>query len=172
MTNNPSKNKTLVFIIVVLLLANVAMLIYFLWLKQPDKPAVVVRSPSDRFADALKKDVGFTDEQVTQYKQLKDAKWDRIKLRFDDLRTAKDNFFHLISVENINDSVLNNAADTVAQRQKSLDLQAFIHLKELRKVCTPEQQPQYDSLVQRIFHRITGSFMRVESKNPDSTRKN
>ena len=170
MTNNPSKNKTLVFIIVVLLLANVAILVYFLWLKQPDKP--IVRSSGDRFEDALKKDVGFSDAQVAQYKQLKNAKWDKIKLRFDDLRTAKDYFFHFISVEDVNDSLLNNAADTVAQRQKSLDLQAFIHLKELRKVCTPEQQPQYDSLVQRIFHRITGSFMRVESRNQDSTKKN
>ncbi|MCW3119706.1 MAG: hypothetical protein JWM28_3788 [Chitinophagaceae bacterium] len=169
--SNPSKNKTLVFIIVVLLLANVAMLVYFLWLKQPDKPVRADKN-SDRFAEALKKDVGFSDTQLAQYKQLKEAKWDKIKLRFDDLRKAKDNFFRLIGVENINDSILNNAADSIAQRQKSLDLQAFIHLKELREVCSPEQQPKYDSLVQRIFHRITGSFMRVESKNADSTSKN
>ncbi|MES1215252.1 MAG: hypothetical protein ABUT20_07040 [Bacteroidota bacterium] len=171
--SNPSKNnKTLVFIIIFLLLANVAMLAYFLWLKQPDKPARPLGA-SDRFAEALKKDVGFTDAQVAQYKQLKDAKWDKIKTRFDDLRKAKDDFFHLIGEENINDSVLNSAADSIAQRQKSLDLQAFIHLKELRKVCTTEQQPKYDSLVQRIFHRITGSFMRTDSKSSDSTtRKN
>jgi Spy/CpxP family protein refolding chaperone len=170
--SNPSKNKTLVSIIVVLLLANVAMLVYFLWLKEPDKPSARTDKNTDRFAEALKKDVGFSEAQVAQYKELKNAKWDKIKSRFDDLRQAKDNFFQLISVENVNDSMLNNAADSIAQRQKSLDLQSFIHLKELRKVCTPEQQPKYDSLVQRVFHRITGSFMRGDSKSPDSTRKN
>ena len=168
--SNPSKNKTLVFLIVILLLANVALLVYFLWLKEPERP-IRRDSSSDRFAEALKKDVGFSDAQIAQYKQMKDAKWDKIKSRFDDLRKAKDNFFHLIGEENINDSILNSAADSIAQRQKSLDLQAFIHLKELRTVCTPEQQPRYDSLVQRVFHRITGSFMRGDSKNSDSTGK-
>ena len=169
--NNPSRNKTLVFIIIVLLLANVAILFYFLWLKGPEKQARN-NGNVDRFAEALKRDVGFSETQVARYKELKDAKWDKIKLRFDDLRKAKDNFFHLISVENVSDSLLNSAADSVAQRQKSLDLQAFRHLKELRKVCTPEQEPRYDSLVQRVFHRITGSFMRSDVKRSDSIRKN
>jgi len=169
--NNPSRNKTLVFIIIVLLLANVAILFYFLWLKGPEKQ-VRNNGNVDRFAEALKRDVGFSETQVARYKELKEAKWDKIKLRFDDLRKAKDDFFHLISVENVSDSLLNNAADSVAQRQKALDLQAFIHLKELRKVCTPEQEPRYDSLVQRVFHRITGSFMRSDSKRTDSIRKN
>jgi periplasmic protein CpxP/Spy len=168
---NPLRNKTLVFIIVILLLANIVMLVYFLWLKHPDKSFHGDKN-SDRFAEALKKDVGFNEIQVARYKQLKDAKWDKIKLRFDDLQKAKDNFFHLIGVENISDSILNSAADSIAQRQKSLDLQAFSHFKELRKVCTPEQQPKYDSLVQRMFHRMTGSFMHSESKNGDHGRKN
>ena len=169
--NNPSRNRTLVFIIIVLLLANIAILIYFLWLKEPAR-AVRNNGNTDRFAEALKKDVGFSETQIARYKELKDAKWDKIKSRFDELRLAKDNFFRLISVENVSDSLLNNAADTVAQRQKSLDMQAFIHLKELRKVCTPEQEPKYDSLVQRVFHRITGSFMRTDPKRPDSIKKN
>jgi len=169
--NNPSRNRTLVFIIIVLLLANIAILIYFLWLKEPAR-TVRNNGNTDRFAEALKKDVGFSETQIARYKELKDAKWDKIKSRFDELRLAKDNFFRLISVENVSDSLLNNAADTVAQRQKSLDMQAFIHLKELRKVCTPEQEPKYDSLVQRVFHRITGSFMRADPKRPDSIKKN
>jgi len=169
--NNPSRNRTLVFIIIVLLLANIAILIYFLWLKEPAR-TVRNNGNTDRFAEALKKDVGFSETQIARYKELKDAKWDKIKSRFDELRLAKDNFFRLISVENVSDSLLNNAADTVAQRQKSLDMQAFIHLKELRKVCTPEQEPKYDSLVQRVFHRITGSFMRTDPKRPDSIKKN
>lgn len=169
--NNPSKNKTLVFIIIVLLLSNVAILSYFLWLKEPEKQ-VRTNGNVDRFAEALKRDVGFSETQVARYKELKEAKWDKIKLRFDDLRKAKDDFFHLISIENVSDSLLNKAADTVAQRQKSLDMQAFIHLKELRKVCTPEQEPRYDSLVQRVFHRITGSFMRSDARRADSIRKN
>ena len=47
--SNPPKNKMLVFIIVVLLLANVAMLVYFVWLKQPEKPVRAAAGTTDRF---------------------------------------------------------------------------------------------------------------------------
>ena len=169
--SNTSKNKPLIIIIIILLLTNAAILSYFLWLKQPDKPAVPDRN-RDRLAESLKNEVGFNDSQVAQYEKIKDAQWDKMKGRFDDLRKAKDSFFHLLSVENADDFTLNNAADSIAYRQKALDLEAFAHFKELRKLCTPDQQPKYDSLVQRMFHRMAGTFMRANSAKPDSLKKN
>jgi periplasmic protein CpxP/Spy len=169
--SNASKNKPLIIIIVILLLTNVAILSYFLWLKQPDKPGPLDKN-RDRLAESLKNEVGFNDSQVAEYKKIKDAQWDKMKGRFDDLRKAKDSFFHLLSVENTNDSILNNAADSIAYRQRALDLQAFAHFKELRKLCTPGQQPKYDSLVQRMFHRMAGTFMRANSAKADSLKKN
>ena len=169
--SNASKNKPLIIIIIILLLTNVAILAYFLWLKQPDKPVPLDKN-RDRLAESLKNEVGFNDNQVAEYKKVKDAQWDKMKGRFDDLRKAKDSFFHLLSVENANDSSLNNAADSIAARQKALDLEAFAHFKELRKLCTPEQQPKYDSLVQRMFNRMAGTFMRANSAKADSLKKN
>jgi len=169
--SNASKNKPLIIIIIILLLTNVAILAYFLWLKQPDKPPPFDKN-RDRLAESLKNEVGFNDKQVAEYKKIKDAQWDKMKGRFDDLRKVKDSFFHLLSVENTNDSVLNNAADSIAYRQKALDLEAYAHFKELRKLCTPEQQPKYDSLVQRMFHRMAGTFMRANSAKADSLKKN
>jgi Na+-transporting NADH:ubiquinone oxidoreductase subunit NqrC len=166
--SNTSKNRALVLIIVLLLLTNVALLAYFLWLKPPDKPAAIDKN-RDRLAEALKNDVGFNDSQLAEYKKIKDAQWDKMKSRFDDLRKTKDNFFHLLSMENTNDSILNSAADSIAYRQKALDLGAFAHFKEVRKLCTPDQQPKYDSLVQRMFRRMAGTFMRA---NADSLKKN
>ena len=169
--SNTSKNRALVIIIVLLLLTNVALLAYFLWFKQPDKPAPPDRN-RDRLAEGLKNDVGFNDSQVVEYKKIKDAQWDQMKSKFDDLRKAKDSFFHLLSIEKTNDSILNSAADSIAYRQKVLDLEAFAHFKEVRKLCTPEQQPRYDSLVQRMFRRMAGTFMRASAEKADSLKKN
>ncbi len=169
--SNTSKNKSLVIIIILLLLTNVALLAYFLWLKEPDKPAILDKN-RDRLAESLKNEVGFNDNQVAEYKKIKDAQWDKMKSRFDDLRKAKDSFFHLLSVENAADSILNNAADSIAYRQKALELEAFAHFKELRKLCTPDQQRKYDSLVQRMFHRMAVTFMRANSAKTDSVKKN
>jgi len=169
--SNPSRNKPLIFIIAILLVANIVMLVYFLWLKPPPRAPRFDRS-RDRLAESLKKDVGFNDSQLAQYKLLKDAQWDKMKARYEDLRKAKDNFFHLISSENNSDSALNAAGDSIALRQKALDIQAFYHFRELRKLCTPDQLPKYDTLVQRLFHRLTGPFLRSGTARSDSTPKN
>ena len=168
--SNQSKNKTLIFIIVVLLLANVALLIYFLGGKQALKPMPDDKN-RDRLSEALKNDVGFNDAQVVQYKQLKDAQWELMRAKFDDVRKAKDDFFHLLSVENVSDSILSSSADKIAVKQKALDMQAFSHFKEVRKLCTPGQQPKFDSLVQRMFIKMKLRFMRDSSKSKDSLQK-
>ncbi len=168
-----SKNKALIFISVILLVANIALLAFFLWPKSFKSQPPSSDANKDILAEALQKDVGFDDDQVVQYKQLKDQQWESMKLKFNDVREAKDSFFHLISVENIPDSIVNAACDVIAQRQKALDLEAFTHFKHVRKICkTPVQQAKYDSLVQRMFFKMTVSMRRsVAQKNSDSQRK-
>ncbi len=158
--NNSVRNKVLIFIIAILLLTNMAILVYFLWLKQPE---VVDRENEHRregLSQTLKKEVGFNDQQVAAYRQLKDQQWKTMKSKFDDLRRAKDSLFYLLSVPDVSDSTVDKAADLIADRQKQLDMQAFNHFKELRKVCTPEQLPKYDTLIQRMFHRMTSTSFR------------
>ena len=168
-----SKNKTLVFISILLLVANIALLAFFFWPKSSSSQPANSDANKDILAEALKNDVGFDDGQVVQYKQLKDQQWASMKSKFDDLRAAKDSFFHLISVENISDSLVNAASDKIASRQKALDLEAFDHFKEVRKICSnPNQQAKYDSLVQRMFFKMAVTMRRSSAqKTPASPAK-
>ncbi|MDP4262712.1 MAG: periplasmic heavy metal sensor [Bacteroidota bacterium] len=147
-----SRNRNLLFIIAALLLTNIAVLAYFLWIKQPE--AKHGPDKKNGMSDMLQKEVGFTDEQVAQYKQLKDQQWTTIKPMFDEMRKAKDSLFRLLSDPNANDSIINKATDAIAQKQKILDLQTFNHFKKVRALCTAEQQPKYDSMVQRMFRKM------------------
>lgn len=150
--NNPSRNRNLLFIIGALVLTNVAVLAYFLWIKKP--PETRRMDGKNGMTEMLKKEVGFTDDQVAQYKQLKDEQWATIKPMFDEMRKAKENLFRLLSDPNTSDSVVGQATDAIAEKQKALDLQTFRHFKKVRAVCTPDQLPKYDSMIQRMFRKM------------------
>jgi len=162
--SNP-RYRNLLIIIGVLLLTNIAVLVYFLELKKSEKPP---HSPDGRpgISEILQKEVGFTDAQLAQYKELKEEQKQTIRPMYDDMRKAKDSLFKLISYPGTSDSVLNQVSDVIAQKQKALDMQTFSYFKKLRTVCTPEQQPKYDSVIQRMFKK-----MGKPSRNNEAEKK-
>ena len=169
MTNAP-KNRALILLIVILLLTNIAVLAYFLWPKQPDRSLNSERNKY-KLLEPLKNEVGFSDTQIAEYKKIKDSRSGRIKGKVDDLRKVRDNFYRLLSADNLGDSQLNTAADSIAYRQKLLDLETFEHFKLLRKICTPDQEAKYDSMVQHIVHRW-GSPIRSSESRQGGPKKN
>lgn len=160
MSNTP-RNRNLLIIIAVLLLTNIAVLGYFLLLKKPAKPFNNEREKNG-ITEALQKEVGFTDEQVAKYKELKEKQQQAIRPMFDDMRKAKDSLFSLLNKDNVADSVLDKMGDVIAQKQKALDLQTFKHFKNLRNLCTVDQQPKYDSMLVRMFKKM-GKTQRKDS---------
>lgn len=150
--SSPSKNKNLLVIIAVLLLTNISVLGYFIWYKK-DKP----NEPKDNrtsFVDMLKNEVGFSEEQVTQYKLLKDKQSETVRPMYQDMRKMKDSLFQLLSNPSTNDSILNKFTDNIALKQKTIDLQTFHHFKEIRDLCKEGQQVKYDTVVLRMFRRM------------------
>jgi Spy/CpxP family protein refolding chaperone len=147
-------NRNLLIIIGVLLITNIAMLVYFLSDKKSAKPAEQAKDNRTGVAEMLQKDVGFTDDQIAKYKTLKEKQKETIKPMFDDMRRAKDSLFRLLSYPETSDSLVSKAADIIAQRQKALDLQTFHHFKRVRTLCTPEQHAKYDSLVIKMFSKM------------------
>ena len=152
--SSTSRNKNLLSIIVILLLTNIAVLGYFIWFKRPVKKEIAPKEQRTGISEQLQKEVGFTDEQISEYKLLKDKQRENIRPMFDDMRKAKDSLFRLLSYPGVTDSMLNSAADGIARRQKMLDLQAFNHFRNVRAICRPEQQEKYDSMILRMFRRM------------------
>ncbi|HET6996280.1 MAG TPA: periplasmic heavy metal sensor [Chitinophagaceae bacterium] len=147
-----SKNRSLIFIIAVLLLTNIAVLAYFLWYKKPARPPEG-RDRSRGIEVPLQNEVGFNEEQMSQYKQMRDEQMKAIKPMFEDMRKTKDSLFRMISSENTNDSSVNVVADAIARKQKEMDLRMYAHFKRIRSLCTPAQLPKYDSVIQRMIRK-------------------
>lgn len=159
-----SRNKNLIFIIAVLLLTNIAVLAYFLWFKKPvERNRFTQEKRAGMMIEMLQKEAGFSDEQIAQYKQLKDLQEKTVKPMFDEMRKAKDSLFRLVTNPGVSDSVVNSVADVIAQKQKALDLQTFNHFKNLRALCKDQAQAvKYDSAIFRLFKKMGKQMKRGE----------
>lgn len=166
-----ARNKVLSLLVLVLLLTNILLLVFFVWAKpEPPRPGSSgAKSDRGGVTQILEKEVGFNAEQMEQYKKLKDQHWDKMKPYFGELRNARNNFYKLLNQASVPDSVINSAADSIAAKQKQMDLQTFRHFQQVKAICTPEQQARFDTLVQQVIKRMGGGPRRSQPKE-DSTR--
>jgi len=161
------RNKTLLFIVVISLLANIIMLAYFGWIRErfhknhndwPNSPITVF----------LKKNVGFTDAQMVQFNQLRTKNREKMKPLFEDIRSAKVQFYEYLNDQQINDSALNGAATLIGEKQRAIDLQTFKNFREVRTICTEEQKKSYDSLIGGVISQM---WFTPRNGPPDEKRK-
>jgi protein CpxP len=155
--NSSSRSRNLIVIISILLLTNIAILAFFLWPKSSGSKAPGGGKPGYGMAETLKREVGLDSQQVKELNHLREEHWKKMKPLFDDLQNSKNEFYLLLKSPETPDSVIDNAASQIAQKQKLVDLQVFQHFRNSRLVCTPEQRAKYDSLVQIIIKRMSGS---------------
>ena len=155
MTNTDKKYKALVSIIVFLLVTNFAMLIFFLVI---DKPADKrwKEHTENSFSGSLESEVGFSKAQIEQYQELKTLQRKNIKPLFDKVRKSKQDFYELLYLPNVSDSLLIADADSIAQTQRTLDMQMFQHFKRVRAICTHDQLQRFDSTLKKAVVRMTG----------------
>ena len=159
-----TKNKSLVTIIIFLLITNIAMLIFFLALNTNDQKGT---RNQNGMADALQNDVGFSKEQLDTYQSLRKDHFNKIHPLFDELRKSKMDFYTLIYNPQISDSSLNAAADLIAEKQKTLDMQLFRHFKMVQNICTPGQLQKFDTVIKKVFVRMI-----AKTGKPSHVQKN
>ncbi|RPD39385.1 Spy/CpxP family protein refolding chaperone [Chitinophaga barathri] len=163
-----ARNKVLSVLVIILLLTNLLLLFFFVW-RTPEEAPKSNNKGRGEVLQLLEKQVGFSKEQLEQYKQLKDQHWERLKPSFGELRAARDSFYILLKQDSVPDSVLTAAADSIGAKQVTIDLQTYRHFREVRSLCTPEQLPQYDSVVQHVMKKMNN--FRKSPPKEDSLKK-
>jgi Spy/CpxP family protein refolding chaperone len=151
--NNNTKTKTLVTIIVFLLITNIAMLIFFIMSNGPIEKKQRNHEQNGMY-NSLKNDVGFSKEQLDKYQLLRKEQIGKVRPLFNEVRNAKKDFYGLIYSENIPDSLINADADSIAQKQKSLDMQMFGYFQNIRNICKPDQIQKFDSKLKKEVVRM------------------
>ena len=149
--NNISKNRVLIIIIVLLLLTNIFLIAYYSFFNKKRGPNP---KGKDGFVLALKKEVGFDEKQLNEFSQLKETYWTTARKKMDDIRRIKGALLNLTKQTEVQDSVVENYADSIAMLQKQVEIESFRHFQKSRAICTPNQLPAYDSLMKKVFSRF------------------
>ena len=172
MINSASKSRALLLITAILLVANIALLIFCFWMKEPAKKNQAADKPGRVVATFLEKEIGFDSVQMKQFDQMHDAHRAKMRPLFDSLRAAKERFYELLNDSSAKDAILENYTGVIGQRQQIVDREIFKHFKKIREICTPAQQPLYDSLVQGFLRKMIIPVRRSSStQSRDSINK-
>ncbi|MEO8404673.1 MAG: hypothetical protein ABI480_08765 [Chitinophagaceae bacterium] len=158
-------NKVLVFVIAVLLLSNIAMLYFYLTdcgdkKKKPDNGGMRAY-----MIKTLKDSVGFNDQQIATYQQISDKHKAAMKPLFEEITNAKDSLYKLLLVDKPSDSLINHYLLMIGERQRNIDQRIFNHFSSLKEICTDDQRPKYDSLIQHVIKGMIGFPKKKDNKD-------
>jgi protein CpxP len=165
-----SRNKIYIFLIGILLLSNLALVAFFVW-NQPAKKEVHRDRPGSYMQEALKNDVGFSDEQMTKFEAMASQHRQQMRPLFEDISKTKESFYHMLTQPAVSDSQLNLAAEQIGEKQEMIDLKIFMHFQNIREICTPNQQPQFDSLIQHVVHKMIFPMRRGDGRKDSAAVK-
>lgn len=146
-------NKLLFLLIAVLLFSNLTLLGFVFWGNRKEKK---YPERGKSFSDFFEKQLGFTNDQVEKFHKLRDEHFERIRPYLKEVRAAKDSLFMLMQRSDVPDSLVEKAADKLAEKEKAQELQGFHHFKQVRELCNGEQKIKFDSLMIRIINHSFG----------------
>ena len=162
-------HKLLLVIISVLLIANIGLLYFFVYNKPQNQHRLTEEEMHKRAIEKVKNEVGLNNEQAVQYDSLRTKQFRSMKPLFEDLTKSKEDFFNLISQSGVSDSVIQNYAAAIGEKQKTIDLKTFEYFQSIKALCTEEQKPKMDSFIQQIVKRIINGGRR--GGGPDKKEK-
>lgn len=143
-----STNKILSVAVVLLLLVNIALVIFMIRGKGKPGP----RKGKEPF-EMMVKELDMTDQQQKDYKAMKEEHMKTIRPMFDSLRSAKTAFFSLVKDQQVSDSMVAAYSTKICAQQSNIDKMTFAHFRRVRAIFTPEQQPKFDVFVQKMMQR-------------------
>ncbi|MDN3658229.1 Spy/CpxP family protein refolding chaperone [Ferruginibacter paludis] len=157
--NTKPNNKLLLLIIGFLLVTNIVMLV-FLLNGRPSERRNMRAERKVMMTTFLQKEIGFSQNQLTQYDSLTERHKRKVRSMFEAARKDKEGQVKQLSADNFSDSSINTIAGIASMKQKEMEVEMFTHFKAVRSICTPAQLPKFDSL-----------FYTMLNKKPDERKK-
>jgi alpha-N-acetylglucosamine transferase len=144
---NIIKNKLIVWIVGILVLANLVTLVIF-WAGRIHQ--MKEGSPRDFLAAKL----NFSEDQKKQFFDLTKEHHENSQKIREKIKESKDAFFDLLKKPNVSDSTKKAAAMTVSLNIQELDLYTFDHFKKVRALCNAVQKISFDELIHQIIGAV------------------
>jgi periplasmic protein CpxP/Spy len=140
-----AKNKLLIWLVILLLVANAATIAMF-WLNKKQHPLQPKGSAKEFLIKELKLD---TAQQAQLEVLVKEHRQAAEQIR-EKIKNAKESFFDLLKQANVTDSVKQAATRNVSSYTEELDLLTLNHFQKIRILCNAEQQKKFDEIIHDI----------------------
>lgn len=135
-------------LLMLLIIANIVTISTYWWGKiEFGVPPFTSSIPKHNPASFLIKKLGFTTQQQSIFDSLKHVHQVQMLHLKPALYEAKNAYYQLLKAPWSADSTVTKAANFASQLQQDLDKQTFEHFRQVRKMCTPHQQPIFDSII-------------------------
>jgi periplasmic protein CpxP/Spy len=148
--NTITKNKWFLFLLGFLFLANIALLLSFFVFGEKGSAYKDSRNGQQ---SSLSKELLLSKEQENAFSKLKEEHFKVMKPLWAEIRQTKDSLYRQFNNPSLDDSALSAFTDRIAAKNKMADELMFRHFIELRKICRPEQQQKFDTLIPQMFNR-------------------
>ncbi len=149
----PKKGKPLLIIIGVLLLANIAGLVFFFMDKQSHKRENFSDERKNAMQGYLKNDIGFTEKQLAAYDSLSKQHRKNMQPLFEQLKKEKETRLKYVSLYQYADTAITAAVNKTIIQQQLVEKKMLMHLKDIRNICTQEQKIKFDTSIYKMFGR-------------------
>lgn len=164
--NDRKRYRLLVGIIVALLLLN-AGLMGWMWFGSRHH-----REERGDGRSFLSKTLGFSDEQRTTYRAMRQKHFQTIKPLLDSLRQERRRFFDLVNDSTLTDDQLLVRARQLEEKNAQLDVLNLRHFQKVSALCTPEQRQKLKQvLAERPGFGPFGGPGWQGRHRPDSSRR-
>ena len=154
-----TRSKWFVVSFAILLATNIILL--FMLFRKSDKP--VEKKPT-AFTQMVR-DLRLDSAQQLIFKQRKDSFMKSMKPVWDDIRKSKYDLYKQLEDVNTPDSVIQRLTTAIGQKTMLTEQMQYQHFRELRTLCTAEQQARFDTLVPQLLSRYRN---RPQSRTPRS----
>lgn len=146
-----TNNRILTIAVVLLLLTNIALIVFMLSDKRHDSNRRPYRGKDP--SEVMIKELKMSEEQQSQYKQMREEHFKNLKPLFDSIRAARTALFGMIKNPELSDSLVIVYRHRISDGMARVDEMTFNHFRKLRTIFASEQQPKFDSLVQKMMQR-------------------
>ena len=141
------KLKTLIWAVIILVIVNLASLA-FIWQKSFSRKRNHKhhsemdhhKDGKDPFVEELKKQIGWTDEQITKVNELKKIKFKNIEEIRDSIPKVKKELLAEIYKTPVDTAKINQLTGKLGEFQSRIEYNFFMHFTDFAGVSTPQQK--------------------------------
>jgi len=147
-----NKQRFLIICVVLLLVLNTATLLFLFFNQRPQNfPPGPPPGSANSF---IIQELSLTPQQQQQYAQL----WQQFQQQLRQIQAADkqlhQQYFQLLKEDPADTAVIDTVISSISQQRRYMELALYNHFKQLRQICTAQQQLKFNQLIDEIMHRM------------------